>query len=156
LHEIWATGRSISERQLAFHARSLSLEQRPLPPAPARWLQRRGARDAADLQLQARRDFSAANGSDPCIPCIPRASSTPGPLPLKAWHALAKASSWSHPKEIKAKFATASFLANNRVVFNICGKNYRHVVKVDYEFQAIFIRFIGSHAEHDKIDASSI
>jgi mRNA interferase HigB len=76
--------------------------------------------------------------------------------PLKAWHALAKAASWSNPQEIKAKFATARFLANSRVVFNICGNKYRLVVKVDYDFQAIFIRFIGSHAEYDKIDASII
>ena len=49
--------------------------------APARWRQRRGARDAADLHLQARRDPSAANGSEPCIPRIPRARSTPVPPP---------------------------------------------------------------------------
>ena len=76
--------------------------------------------------------------------------------PLKAWHALAKAGNWSNPQEIKAKFASASFLANNRVVFNISGNKYRLVAKVDYDFQAIFIRFIGSHAEYDKIDASNI
>ena len=76
--------------------------------------------------------------------------------PLKAWHALAKAASWSNPQEIKDKFASASFLANNRVVFNISGNKYRLVVKVDYDFKAIFIRFIGSHAEYDKIDASII
>ena len=76
--------------------------------------------------------------------------------PLKSWHALVKSASWSHPKEIKAKFSTASFLANNRVVFNIIGNKYRLVVKVDYDFQAIFIRFIGSHADYDKIDASTI
>ena len=76
--------------------------------------------------------------------------------PLKAWHAMAKAASWSDPSEIKAKFATASFLANNRVVFNISGNKYRLVVKVDYAIKAVYIRFIGSHAEYDKIDASKI
>ena len=76
--------------------------------------------------------------------------------PLKAWHALAKAGSWSNPQAIKAKFASASFLGNNRVVFNISVNKYRLVVKVDYDFQAIFIRFIGNHAEYDKIDASNI
>ena len=76
--------------------------------------------------------------------------------PLTAWHALAKAASWSHPKEIKAMFATASFLANNRVVFNIGGNKYRLVVKVEYELNAVYIRFIGSHADYDKIDASTI
>lgn len=76
--------------------------------------------------------------------------------PLKAWHALAKAATWRHPQEIKAKFSSASFLANNRVVFNISGNKYRLIVKVDYDFQVIFIRFIGSHAEYDKVDASII
>ena len=76
--------------------------------------------------------------------------------PLKAWHALAKAASWNHPKEIKEKFSSASFLANNRVVFNISGNKYRLVVKVEDELKAVFIRFIGSHADYDKIDASTI
>ena len=76
--------------------------------------------------------------------------------PLKAWHAMAKAASWSDPSEIKAKFATASFLPNNRVVFNISGNKYRLVVKVEYAIKAVYIRFIGSHAEYDKIDASKI
>ena len=76
--------------------------------------------------------------------------------PLRSWHALVKSASWSHPEEIKAKFSTASFLANNRVVFNISGNKYRLVVKVEYEFRAVYIRFIGSHAEYDKIDASTI
>ena len=76
--------------------------------------------------------------------------------PLRSWHALVKSASWSHPEEIKAKFSTASFLANNRVVFNISGNKYRLLVKVEYEFQAVYIRFIGSHAEYDKIDASTI
>jgi mRNA interferase HigB len=66
--------------------------------------------------------------------------------PLKVWYALAKAASWSDPKEIKAMFASASFLANNRVVFNIGGNKYR----------LIYIRFVGSHAEYDKIDASIV
>lgn len=76
--------------------------------------------------------------------------------PLKAWHALARAATWRDPQEIKAKFSSASFLANNRVVFNISGNKYRLIVKVDYDFQVIFIRFIGSHAEYDKVDASII
>ena len=76
--------------------------------------------------------------------------------PLKTWYALAKAAQWSHPKEIKAKFASASFLANNRVVFNISGNKYRLVVKVEYELKTVYIRFIGTHAEYDKIDSTVI
>lgn len=76
--------------------------------------------------------------------------------PLKAWHALAKAACWNEPAAIKAMFATASFLANNRVVFNISGNKYRLVVKVEYELKTIFVRFIGTHADYNKIDASTI
>ncbi len=76
--------------------------------------------------------------------------------PLKAWHALAKAASWTHPTEIKAMFASASFLANNRVVFNIGGNKYRLVAKVEYELKTVYIRFIGGHAEYNKIDAATI
>lgn len=52
--------------------------------------------------------------------------------------------------------ATASFLADNRVVFNIKGNKYRLVVKIYYGFGKVFIRFIGTHAEYDKIDAGTI
>ena len=76
--------------------------------------------------------------------------------PLKVWYALAKAANWCHPKEIKAKFSSASFLANNRVVFNIGGDKYRLIVKVEYELNTVYIRFIGSHAEYDKINASIV
>lgn len=69
---------------------------------------------------------------------------------------IAKAATWSNPQEIKAKFSSASFVANNRVVFNISGNKYCLIVKVDYDFQVIFIRFIASHAEYDKVDASII
>ncbi|MEA5424287.1 type II toxin-antitoxin system HigB family toxin [Synechococcus sp. CCY9202] len=76
--------------------------------------------------------------------------------PLKAWHAVAKAASWSEPAEIKAMFSSVSFLANNRVVFNISGNKYRLIVKVEYRLKAIYIRFIGTHADYDKIDASTL
>ncbi|MEA5474528.1 type II toxin-antitoxin system HigB family toxin [Synechococcus sp. CCY9201] len=76
--------------------------------------------------------------------------------PLKAWHAVAKAASWSEPAEIKAMFSSASFLANNRVVFNISGNKYRLIVKIEYRLKAIYIRFIVTHADYDKIDASTL
>ena len=76
--------------------------------------------------------------------------------PLKAWHALAKAATWSNPQEMQAWLSSVSFLANNMVVFNISSNKYRLIVKVDDDFQVMFIRFIGSHAEHDKVDASII
>ncbi len=75
---------------------------------------------------------------------------------LKTWHDTAKSSNWKTPNEIKKTFAHASILNNNRVVFNIKGNTYRLVVKINYERQWAFIRFIGTHAEYDRINAETI
>ena len=75
---------------------------------------------------------------------------------LFAWFAEVQRANWSGPDEIKASYASASFLAGNRVVFNVKGNKYRVVVAVKYEFIAVYIRFIGTHAEYDKIDAATI
>ena len=61
-----------------------------------------------------------------------------------------------HPKEIKAEYPSVSFLADNRIVFNIKGNKYRLIVKINYDYQMIWIRFIGTHAEYNKIDATEI
>jgi len=76
--------------------------------------------------------------------------------PLKAWHDEAKAASWSSPQAIKHQYAHASFVGRNRVVFNIKGNSYRLIVAVAYRFQAVYIKFIGTHAEYDKIDAATV
>ena len=76
--------------------------------------------------------------------------------PLKAWHDEARGATWGSPTEIKARYASASFLANNRVVFNIKGNSYRLVVAVAYQYQAIYIKFIGTHADYDRIDAATV
>ncbi len=75
---------------------------------------------------------------------------------LKAWFAEAKNAKWQTPGEIKAKYGNASILKEGRVVFNICGNNFRLVVRINYEFQIIYIRFVGTHKEYDKIDAQNI
>jgi mRNA interferase HigB len=75
---------------------------------------------------------------------------------LEAWHAEAKAADWSTPAEVKAKYGNASILKDGRVVFNICGNKHRLVVWINYEFRAIYIRFLGTHKEYDKIDSQSI
>jgi mRNA interferase HigB len=76
--------------------------------------------------------------------------------PLRAWVSVAKAADWSRPAEIKATFRSADILANDRVVFNIGGNKYRLVVAVHYRGGRVFIRFIGTHAEYDKIDAKNL
>lgn len=76
--------------------------------------------------------------------------------PLQSWYADASRATWSRPADIKAAHRNASFLGNNRVVFNIKGNDYRLVVAVRYTSTTMFIRFVGTHAEYDRIDAKTI
>lgn len=75
---------------------------------------------------------------------------------LKAWFAEAKNAGWQTPAEVKAKYGNASILKDGRVVFNIRGNNYRLITKINYDFQIIYIRFIGTHKEYDKINAQTV
>lgn len=76
--------------------------------------------------------------------------------PLQAWYADAKNSHWKSPNEVKRFYRNASIVANNRVVFNIKGNNYRLVVAIHYDFEIIYIRFVGTHQEYDRIDVANI
>ena len=76
--------------------------------------------------------------------------------PLRAWYTEAKKASWNSPAEIKGTYRSVSILSDNRVVFNIKGNTYRLVVVVEYSQGKMFIRFVGTHAEYDRIDATRI
>jgi mRNA interferase HigB len=76
--------------------------------------------------------------------------------PLKSWYDEVKSSDWQTPQDVKRKYRTASFLANNRIVFNIHGNKYRLIVAVRYELSIVYIRFIGTHKTYDAIDAATI
>jgi mRNA interferase HigB len=76
--------------------------------------------------------------------------------PLKAWHDEARHAVWATPRQIKRRYASAGFVGSNRVVFNIKGNDYRLVVAVAYRFQAIYIKFVGTHAQYDRIDATTV
>lgn len=75
---------------------------------------------------------------------------------LKAWYHDAKTAEWTNSNELKQQYKNASIVGEGRVVFNIKGNEYRLVVAIEYEFQVIFIRFIGTHKQYDKIDAKTI
>ena len=77
-------------------------------------------------------------------------------VPLQAWYALASRAKWKSPADIKEAYRNASFIANERVVFNIKGNDYRLVVLVRYGQGLMFIRFVGTRAQYDKIDATKI
>ena len=76
--------------------------------------------------------------------------------PLKAWHDEARHAHWKTPQDIKRHYASASFVGRNRVVFNIKGNDYRLIVAVAYKFQAVYIKFVGTHAQYDRIDAATV
>lgn len=76
--------------------------------------------------------------------------------PLKSWFSEAEKAQWRTPADIKRLYPSASFLFDNRVVFNIKGNSYRLIVKINYDYGQAFIRFIGTHAQYDKIDAETI
>lgn len=75
---------------------------------------------------------------------------------LKTWFDTAMNSDWKSPNDVKQTYASASILKDGRIVFNLRGNSYRLVAKFNFQKQWIFIRFIGTHAEYDKIDANTI
>lgn len=76
--------------------------------------------------------------------------------PLLTWYQIAKRRSWKSPVDIQKDYSSADIVGDNRIVFNIKGNKYRLIVKFNYEMQWCWIVFIGTHAEYDKIDASTI
>jgi mRNA interferase HigB len=75
---------------------------------------------------------------------------------LQAWYAEAKQATWQSPAEIKAQYGNASVLKDSRVVFNICGNKYRLIVRINYHYSVVYVRFVGTHKEYDAIDAEVI
>jgi mRNA interferase HigB len=88
------------------------------------------------------RDFAAKH---------PRASQ-----PLDAWYRRTKHAEWKNPADVKRDYGTADVLPDNRFVFNIGGNNYLLIVRINYHHQAVYVRFIGTHADYDRIDATTI
>jgi mRNA interferase HigB len=76
--------------------------------------------------------------------------------PLKAWFEAVQGAQWQQPADIKAQFGSASILKGRRVVFNIKGNDFRIIVAVAYRFQALYIKFVGTHAQYDAIDALTV
>lgn len=76
--------------------------------------------------------------------------------PAKAWYQHTLKADWASPAEVKQDFRNASILRDGRVVFNIAGNKYRLVVWINYAYRVVYIRFIGTHARYDKIDAQTI
>ncbi|MCM4166445.1 addiction module toxin RelE [Arenibacter sp. H213] len=75
---------------------------------------------------------------------------------LTAWYRETEKSEFKNLNELKKNYPSASILNDNRIVFNIKGNKYRLIVKVNFEYQICWIRFVGTHAEYDKINANEI
>ena len=75
---------------------------------------------------------------------------------LKAWYTDVKKAQWTGPNDIKRQYRNASIVGDRRVVFNIKGNDYRLIVAIDFDYQIVFVRFIGTHKEYDKVDAKTI
>lgn len=76
--------------------------------------------------------------------------------PALAWYRHTVAADWASPADVKADFGNASILKDGRVVFNLAGNKYRLVVWINYAYRVVYIRFIGTHAQYDRIDAQKI
>jgi len=77
-------------------------------------------------------------------------------VPLQGWYHSVTAAQWKTPADIKMQYRNASFIGRNRVVFNIKGNDYRLIVSVLYRAQMVYIKFIGTHAEYDLIQAETV
>ncbi|WP_426307778.1 type II toxin-antitoxin system HigB family toxin [Acidovorax facilis] len=75
---------------------------------------------------------------------------------LEAWHETVRLAQWTSPADVKAQFGSASIVGNNRVVFNIKGNDYRLIVAIAYRMQWVYIKFVGTHAQYDRVDAATV
>lgn len=76
--------------------------------------------------------------------------------PLEDWYTQVRAADWAMPADVRAQFGDASILHSNRIVFNIGGNKYRLVVRINYPYRVVYVRFVGTHAEYDRIDCATI
>ena len=76
--------------------------------------------------------------------------------PLRAWHDEACKAEWRQPADVKAVYRSASVLKNRRVVFNIRGNEYRLIVAIAYRVGVVYVKFIGTHAQYDAVDAETV
>jgi len=78
--------------------------------------------------------------------------------PLRTWHTIVSAARWTNQNEIKTAFGgNVDFVGDNRVIFDLGGNKYRLVVRVIYDpFYRAMIKFVGTHAEYDKIDPETV
>lgn len=81
----------------------------------------------------------------------------PAERPIKTWYAQVAKALWQGPAEVKAQFgSTVDFVADNRAIFDVGGNKYRLVVHISYPFKRVLVKFVGTHAEYDRIDPEAV
>ncbi len=76
---------------------------------------------------------------------------------LCAWHMVVSRSQWSGPADVKAEFgATVDFVGDNRLIFDIGGNRYRLIVHASYTYKRVLVKFVGTHAEYDRINPETV
>ena len=75
---------------------------------------------------------------------------------LEAWHKEVLKLDWNNPNEIKEMYRSASIIGDEKVVFNIAGNKYRLIVKINYHAKIVFIKFIGTHKQYDKVSMEDL
>ena len=76
--------------------------------------------------------------------------------PLVAWYRDAENGDWETPAAVKSRYPSASIVGDSRVVFNIKGNDYRLVVGINYPYRTVYIRFLGTHAEYDRVNVEEV
>jgi len=76
--------------------------------------------------------------------------------PLLAWYREVEKEDWDGPAKVKVKYPNASIIGGNRVVFNIKGNAYRLVVKINYPARIVYVRFVGTHAQYDRVNVGEV
>lgn len=77
--------------------------------------------------------------------------------PIRAWYAIASKARWQGPADVKRQFgATVDFVSDNRVIFDLAGNKYRLIVHVSYTFGRVLVKFVGTHAEYDRVDPETV
>ena len=75
---------------------------------------------------------------------------------LAAWYEVAKSANWRNAAEVKRTYGNASIINAERIVFNIAGNKHRLIIAADFRRSILFIKFIGTHADYDKVDAATV
>jgi len=75
---------------------------------------------------------------------------------LEAWHKEVLKLDWNNPNEVKEMYRSASIIGNEKVVFNIAGNKYRLIVTINYYAKIVFIKFIGTHKQYDKVNMEDL